>query len=427
MTAHLTPEEHSDVVGGSTAARRIGCPRSYKLEQLVPKDERGSDYAREGTALHELMAMALRDGVEPTALLPYTFTSADGSWSFTVDRDLWDAKGEPALAAFDRFCAQMEAEIGDDMHMLVERRVAVPDISGAFGTSDVIARCGGELFVMDWKFGFKTVTAESNQQLMFYAAGALHSEREWLGEELVTDPTTPVTLVIIQPLNAQSGNDIVQQWTTSVGDLHTYKEELVQAVAEAQRDDARIAKGPWCDFARCKTVCPVHLNAVGVLGEKLEALRARQAASNGSPDDRLDWGQRYAEMLEMAELVEPLVAEIYGQAHAFAEQGGAIPGYGLEAKKAGARSWAVEERLLRMFFKRHRIKMDEWTERKLKSPAQIEKVVKAKGIELPKHYVAPGVSSGTKLSRTEKVKRPVQSVPERLRALSDALLKRKPL
>jgi len=285
MTAHITPEEHSDLVGGSTAARRMGCPRSYKLERLVPKDERGSEYAREGTALHELMAMTLRDGIEPTDILPYTFTSADGGWSFTVDRELWDAKGEPALTAFDKFCAQMEREIGDDMHMLIERRVAVPGIPGAFGTADIIGRCGAELFVCDWKFGFKTVAADANKQLMFYAAGALNTERAWVTSELADDPTTPVTLAIIQPLNAGQGNDIVQHWTTTVGDLAAYMDELRAAVTEAQEDGARIAKGEWCNFARCKTVCPLYLNAVGSLGEKLAELKARQAASNGSPDD----------------------------------------------------------------------------------------------------------------------------------------------
>ena len=158
---------------------------------------------------------------------------------------------------------------------------------------------------------------------------------------------------------------------------------------------------------------------------RAQALKARQAASNGSPEDRIEWGQRYAELMELADLADPLLTEIFAQAHAYVEQGSTIPGYALEAKKAGARSWAVEERLLKLFFKRHRVKMDEWTDRKVKSPAQIEKIMKARGVEVPKHYVAAGVSSGTKLSRVEKVKRPVQSVPERLRALSDALLGRK--
>lgn len=422
MTAHITPEEHSDIVGGSTAARRMGCPSSYRFEQLVPKDDRGSEYAREGTALHELMAITLRDGVEPTEMLPYTFTSADDSWSFTVDQTLWDAKGEPALAAFDAYVLRQENEIGADMRMLVERRVAVPGIPGAFGTSDIIATCGDEIFIMDWKFGFKPVMATENKQLMFYAAGALNTEAEWIGD---VPPETPVTLVIIQPMNANQGHDIVQEWPTTVGHLEQYMAELRAAVAEAQTDGARCAKGEWCGFARCKTVCPLHLNAVGELGVRLEALKARQAASNGSPEDRIEWGERYAELLELAQLAEPLVAEIFGQAHAYAEQGSQIPGWGLEAKKAGNRSWAVEERLLKLFFKRHRIKMDEWTERKTRSPAQIEKLIKAKGIELPKHYVAAGVSSGTKLSPTEKIRKPVQSVPEKLRALSDALMRRK--
>lgn len=49
MNQHITPDQHSDLVGGSTAARRIGCPRSFALEQLVPKDNRGSIYAQEST------------------------------------------------------------------------------------------------------------------------------------------------------------------------------------------------------------------------------------------------------------------------------------------------------------------------------------------------------------------------------------------
>lgn len=418
MTDHLTPEEHSDIVGGSTAARRIGCPASYSLEKLVPKDERGSEYAREGTALHELMAMALRDGVEPTEILPYTFTAADGSWSFTVDRALWDAKGEPALAAFDRFCAEVEAERDDDMHLLVERRVAVPGIRGAFGTSDVVARCGDEIFVMDWKFGFGEVTAEDNKQLQFYAVGALNTEVDWIGP---VEPSTPVTLVIIQPMNAQRGAPIISKWTTSVGALDEYVERLQQAVAEAQAEAPRIARGDWCKFARCKTVCPRHLDPLGALGEKLAALKAEQETTNGSPDRQADWSQRYAELLDLAEAAEPMVAEIFAQAHAYAEQGGTIDGWGLEAKKPGARSWGVAEDRLRNFFRRNRIKIDQWTERKVRTPAQIEKILKPMGITLPDGYVAPGVSSGTKLARTDRIKRPAHSEPERMRALADKL------
>ena len=418
MTQHITPEEHSDIVGGSTAARRIGCPASYRLEQLVPRNDAGSIYAQEGTALHELMAMALRDGIEPTDMLPYTFTHPEG-WSFTVDQALWDDKGEPALAAYDAFVAQIEKDIGEPMRILVERRVQFPDIAGAFGTSDIIGRCGDELFVMDWKFGHGLVSPEDNKQLQFYAVGALNTEREWVGE---VNYDTPVTLAIIQPANAAQGRDILQAWTTNVGNLEDYAAELKAAVAEAATDGARCAKGEWCKFARCKTVCPLHINAFGALGEKLAKLNEIKAASNGSPDDRIEWAERYAELLEMAELVEPLVTEVFSQAHAYAEQGNQIAGWGLQAKPEGNRKWAVEQRLLKLFFKRHRIKMDEWAERKLKSPTQIEKLLKSRDIALPKHYVERAPSSGTTLKRTEKITRPTRSVPERLAELSQKLM-----
>lgn len=418
MIQHITPEEHSDVVGGSTAARRIGCPASYRLEKLVPRNDVGSKYAREGTALHELMAMALRDSIEPTDMLPYTFTAPQG-WSFTVDQALWDAKGEPALAAFDAFVAKVEAKNGELMRLLVERRVEFPQIKGAFGTSDIIGRCGDEIFVVDWKFGHGLVAADENKQLLFYGAGALNTEKTWLGK---VQYDTPVTLVIIQPANELESRDIVQSWTTDVARVEDYVAELHAAVAEAQTDDARCAKGSWCTFARCKTVCPLHINAFGALGKKLAKLNEAKAASNGSPEDRLDWAQRYAELLEMTELVGPLVDEVLAQAHAYAEQGNKIAGWGLQAKPEGNRKWAVEPRLLKLFFKRHRIKMDEWAERKLKSPTQIEKVLKARDIALPKHYVERAPSSGTTLKRTEQITRPARSVPERLAELSEKLL-----
>ena len=157
---------------------------------------------------------------------------------------------------------------------------------------------------------------------------------------------------------------------------------------------------------------------------KFDVISGKQAkaASNGSPDDRLDWAQRYAELLEMAELVEPLVSEVFAQAHAYAEQGNKIEGWGLQAKPEGNRKWAVEQRLLKLFFKRHRVKLDEWAERKVKSPAQIEKLLKARDIALPKHYVERAPSSGTSLKRTEKITRPTRSVPERLADLSQKLL-----
>ena len=53
--------QHSSLVGGSTAARRIACPGSYQMEAKLPPSvkEASSIYADEGTALHEAMKFIL--------------------------------------------------------------------------------------------------------------------------------------------------------------------------------------------------------------------------------------------------------------------------------------------------------------------------------------------------------------------------------
>ena len=52
------------------------------------------------------------------------------------------------------------------------------DRAAAWGTSDVIAVIGNELMVADYKHGMGVeVDAESNEQLMLYAGGALLSTK----------------------------------------------------------------------------------------------------------------------------------------------------------------------------------------------------------------------------------------------------------
>ena len=201
MMTTMTPQQHSSLVGGSTAARRIGCPRSYALEQITPQEDQSSIYALEGSALHDLVAVCLEHDREPREMLPFTFTDSRSGESFTVDHDLWEDKGEPALRAFDAFVCKQEKRLGEPMRFMIETRVEFPGIPGAFGTSDIIARCGNEIFVLDWKFGRGIVPATENKQLMFYACGALNTARSFF-EHMTLTHDTPVTMAIIQPARA---------------------------------------------------------------------------------------------------------------------------------------------------------------------------------------------------------------------------------
>ena len=427
MTEPIVPLEHSDFVGGSTAARRIGCPRSYALEQLVPKPvDDGSIYAREGTALHEVMAKTLQDDIEPTSLLPFTYTDPRAGWSFTVSHALWLEKGEPALTAFDSFIAKQEQRLKADARFLIEKRVSFPGIKNAFGTADIIAQIGPEIFVLDWKFGNGIVPAEENKQLMFYASGALNTFAEWFEDIDYGDDTTPVTMVILQPAR----EDSIDIWPTDLGRLFAYETELLEALQEIEEhgDKARIHDGPWCRFARCKLICPLHIGAARKLAERFDDLKRAldpetPAGDEPAPATPNDWGHRYADLLELAELVEPFIKEIKETAHQAAEGGLDIPGFGLDSKRAGGRTWALDESQTKRFLQRFLKSADYMRKEVITLPAA-EKLLKAKGIDIPAKHIDRPESSGTKLVRRDKIKEPVEPVSNRIGELAEKLMNR---
>ena len=419
----ITPDAHSNLVGGSTASRRIGCPRSYWLEAYVnehaTQTETSSVYAQEGTTLHELFATALSKDIEPTTLLPFTFTSEREGWSFTVDADLWGDKGEPALKAFDTFVAEQEDRLGAPMQFLIETRVAFPGIEGAFGTADIIARCGDEIFIMDWKFGRGIVPAEENKQLMFYACGALNTSRDFFsGMKLAHD--TPVTMAIIQPMRP-GGIDV---WRTDLLRLHHYEFELQGAVQDIQRlgMNAPIKDGPWCTFARCKAVCPLHLGAAAKLADRFADLKAAVERKAPPPNDL---SERFADMLDLVDMVEDWCKEVRDQAHANVERGMAIPGWVLEPGRKGPRKWAVDEDEVIKTFTGEDFGLDPdvIAPRKVLTLPQLEKILKRENKAIPDNFVTQPEPSTTRLVRAANATEVVEPTPTKAKALAEKLMR----
>ncbi|MGM3015935.1 DUF2800 domain-containing protein, partial [Bacillus cereus group sp. BC329] len=75
------------------------------------------------------------------------------------------------------------------------------------------------------------------------------------------------------------------------------------------------------------------------------------------------------------------------------ENGQPLPGYKLVAKR-GTRQWVDEQKVVEWVDKN---KIDGATDTKLKSPAQLEKVVKKFNMELPPELVV-SISSGSTLA-----------------------------
>ena len=326
---------HSTIVGGSSAERVINCPGSVKLAQQMPPQIESEDM-KEGTRRHDLIAQVM-------------------------DGQLQSAADEKVIDALDLYDKVVDAE--NEALFDVETRVSFPWNRDIFGTPDLIGTLDHETaFVLDWKFGDgHVVRAKNNHQLMFYAAAAMASDH-WAFKDREF-----IELIIVQP-------PAVRRWVTDRRSVEQFEQQLKQAIALAQRDDAPISSGAHCNWCPAKVICPAMNGARDRLTKaQLDALPV-EALTN---------------ILQDAERVESVIDAARKMALKILEKGGTVPGFKLVPKRA-TRSW-VKEQEAKAAVLALGVKESELME--FKSPAQVEKVLKTHKIKLPEGLTA-SVSSG---------------------------------
>ena len=203
----------------SGAHRWMACPGSVVLEADYPDE--GSSYAREGSAAHELAAIVLEEDDDTAAnYIGKRVEFYDGD-----EPVLWEVTEDMARHVDDY--VKLVREYAQGGTLMVEQRLGIGHITGeegAKGTSDVVIVKGGELIVMDLKFGMGVkVDAAENPQLQLYALGALNEF------DMLADFHT-ITMVIHQPrLNH------VSEWSIPVQDLHAFADRARDAAAKVER------------------------------------------------------------------------------------------------------------------------------------------------------------------------------------------------
>lgn len=427
-TEIISPNAHSDLVGGSSAAKRLACPGSYQQEKLLPPSigRDSSSYADEGSAMHDCMAYILdNDITNPDDVEGMVFgANQTDRESYKMDREMMLECIIPAMTFFDQLCDDAEAEGGLDF--MVEKRCELPGIPGAFGTSDLIARTEQRSIILDWKFGAGvpvkaaypelqddgTVVMKPNPQLMFYARAAMHTFPDMFEDR----PSWPVELIIVQPRGRadeyeKDGKTVtvdeqrITRFTTTVNELEKFRFDLVRAVAEATGENPRLKKGEHCRFAKCKAICPLWTGPALDLTRMHDALMVKDSPDYlelDAQDERgeLDWGALYAQLLDWCEIAGPLITEIQSQAHAFVEEGQAMPGWKMVEGRLGNRNW-VDADKAEKYLARQGLAVDERREVKTISPTVAEKLLKTKGKTLDDKYIAPRTPGKAKLARAD--------------------------
>lgn len=351
--------QHSTIVGGSTAKRVIACPGSVALVQQVPPKP-SSSYADEGTLLHNVIAAVLDSDKRPEDFLGTMHNGIE------LTQDRLESKLLPALAVLN------EIDPDGQMEYAVEQVVGFGDaIPGVFGSADLVGRIGNRGILLDWKFGDGVaVEAEENPQALFYTAAALRTEAtRWAFEGVET-----VEVIIVQPPH-------VRRWVTDLDRVRRFEADLILAVRQAQQPDAPLAAGDHCRWCAAKSICPVVTGAVE---------RARRENIKAVNVDRL------VEALGQIELLEGWIKDAREMATQLLEAGVDVPGWKMVPKRA-TRQWVNEGTALTALTEAG-CSAEELTE--LKSPAQVEKVLKKRKIAMPENLIT-AVSSGDTLATAD--------------------------
>jgi len=366
---------HSKIVGGSTAKRVINCPGSVALCATMPPKP-SSKYADEGTLLHDAISQVLGKDVSPESLLGMTYQDQ------VLTQELIDNKLHVALDLLGVIDPNLEMEYA------VETEVGFGDfLPDVFGSCDLLGRIGTRAIVLDWKFGDGVaVTAEENEQLLFYAAAAMRTPSvSWVFEGV-----TEIECVIIQPPS-------LKRWVTTVERVKQFELQLLQAVNSSQKTDAAIEVGEHCRWCAAKPICPKMTGAVDrALDLQLKSLDADKIGG----------------YLANCDLLEQWITDLRALAHQMLEADVLVPGWKLVNKRA-TRQWANEDVADDVLSKV--IPKDELYVSKMISPAQAEKVLKKLGTKLPDDLVV-AVSSGSTLAREDDPRPAVVQIGKQLTA-----------
>jgi hypothetical protein len=260
--------------------------------------------------------------------------------------------------------------------LFIETRFTLDDLNPPdkmFGTADVVVYkpYARKLVVIDFKYGVGViVSAIDNAQGRYYGLGAALKLRE--------HPVVEVEIVIVQP-RAQTAEGIIRSETVSAVELLEWSSNLMERAAATKAPDAPLAPGHHCRDTFCPAAgfCP----ALRALNEKaaqteFDTLNPHRPAL--PPAETLT-PEQVDNVLNGAELLRFWVEEVRKHAFELFQRGTPVPNWKIVSKRA-QRRWISENTDEVAAQLRLEMELPEehvWAPRKLKSPAQMEKGLKA--------------------------------------------------
>ncbi len=228
------PDKHA-LLSASSSHRWLNCPPSARLCENY--DDKGSDFAAEGTDAHTLCEYKLKKALS----IPAENPTDNLSWYSAEMEDC--ANG---YAAFVTELVEDAKKSCPDPVVLIEQRLDYSKyVAEGFGTGDCVIIADGTLHIVDYKHGRGVlVEAEDNPQMKLYALGALELF------DCIYDIST-ISVTIYQPRRSN-----VSTFTVPKEELYNWADNVLIPIAElAFEGGGEYRCGEWCQFCKAKADC----------------------------------------------------------------------------------------------------------------------------------------------------------------------------
>ena len=230
----MPPKGHA-ILSASSSDRWLHCPPSARLCEAY--EDKGSDYAAEGTDAHALCEYRLKQALG----IPAEDPIENLSW--------YNEEMEECAAGYTAYVVELletAKQTCSDPVVMIEQRVDFSRwVQDGFGTADCILIADGVLNIVDYKHGKGVeVSAVANPQMQLYALGALEIF------DGIYDIDT-VRMTIFQPRKSNISVDQMDK-----ADLYEWADtELTQKAQQAYEGQGSFHCGEWCRFCKAKAEC----------------------------------------------------------------------------------------------------------------------------------------------------------------------------
>lgn len=230
----MPPKAHA-TLSASSSERWLNCPPSARLCENY--EDRGSDYAAEGTDAHTLCEFRLKQALGMLAEDPI----GNLSWYNTEMEEC--AQG---YAAYVVELLETAKQTCPDPVVMIEQRVDFSRwVQDGFGTADCIVIADGVMSICDYKHGKGVeVSAVGNPQMRLYALGALEIF------DGIYD-IDQVCMTIFQPRKGNVSTDVIDKEAL----LEWANGDLAEKAKLAYEGRGDFHCGEWCRFCKAKAEC----------------------------------------------------------------------------------------------------------------------------------------------------------------------------